>query len=133
MELKIENCKMKIANWRALAALNGRFVRVTTIRGRLAQTGQDVSFIAGAPHFRPIQTGSNRLPNLQFAFFNWHFSVLFSVALCALLFALCSSASAQTIVDKTVASVTNGARATPDRGSMVGSTRRIARPRRVRR
>jgi hypothetical protein len=35
-------------------------------------------------------------------------------ALCSLLFALCPAAAAQTIADKTVASVTNGARATPD-------------------
>lgn len=35
-------------------------------------------------------------------------------ALCALLFALCQSANAQIIVDKTVATVTTGARATPD-------------------
>ncbi len=35
-------------------------------------------------------------------------------ALCSLLFALCSSAGAQTVADKTVASVTNGSRATPD-------------------
>ena len=34
--------------------------------------------------------------------------------LCALLFALCASTQAQVIADKTVASVTNGARATPD-------------------
>jgi hypothetical protein len=35
-------------------------------------------------------------------------------ALCSLLFALCPAAAAQTVADKTVASVTNGARATPD-------------------
>src|SRR6266851_5397788 len=39
---------------------------------------------------------------------------LLPFALCALLLALCSPASAQVIADKTVASVTNGSRETPD-------------------
>jgi hypothetical protein len=56
----------------------------------------------------------HRSSNLQFSFCSFQFSISFCIALCALLLALCSSASAQTIVDKTVASVTNGARATPD-------------------
>lgn len=55
-----------------------------------------------------------RSSHLQFGICNLQFSILFCVALCTLLLALCSSASAQTIVDKAVATVTNGARATPD-------------------
>jgi hypothetical protein len=51
-------------------------------------------------------------PNLQFSFFIFHFSIPF--LLCSLLFALGSTAQAQTIPDKMVASVTNGTRATPD-------------------
>ena len=60
------------------------------------------------------EANRKRSSNLQFSFGTFHFSILFCVALCSLLFALCSSATAQTIADKTVASVTNGARATPD-------------------
>src|ERR1051326_2324558 len=60
------------------------------------------------------EANRKRSSNLQFSFCNFHFSILFCVALCSLLFSLCSSATAQTIADKTVASVTNGARATPD-------------------
>jgi len=60
-------------------------------------------------------------PNLQFSVCNFQFAVsslsplrslLF--ALCSLLFALCSVAQAQTVADKTIATVSNGARATPD-------------------
>ncbi|HXI23495.1 MAG TPA: hypothetical protein VNG71_06445 [Pyrinomonadaceae bacterium] len=105
---------MKIANWSERAALNSRFVALIAICVRLAQTGQDFSFIAGAHHFRPTQTGRNRSPHLHFSIFNFHFAILFFVTLYALLFALCSKTTAQTVVDKTVASVTNGARATPD-------------------
>jgi len=53
------------------------------------------------------------LCTFQFSIFN--FQTLPSLfALCTLLFALCSAASAQTVADKTVATVTNGARANPD-------------------
>src|SRR6266567_1349508 len=58
-----------------------------------------------------------RLPNnLQFAIFIFHFSISSRslLALSPLLLALCSSAPAQTIADKMVATVTNGSRATPD-------------------
>ena len=51
--------------------------------------------------------------NLQFAFFNSQFRFLL-FALCSLLFALGAPTHAQVVSDKTVASVTNGARATPD-------------------
>ena len=49
----------------------------------------------------------------QFALFNFQ-SLSFLAALCALLFAFCPAASAQTVADKAVATVTNGARANPD-------------------
>src|SRR6266702_653388 len=54
--------------------------------------------------------------NLQFAIFNLQFAISsrLLLALCPLLLALGSSAPAQTIADKMVASVTNGSRATPD-------------------
>ena len=48
--------------------------------------------------------------NLHFSLFNFQFALLFL----ALLFALCSLASAQSVPDKMVATVTNGSRATPD-------------------
>jgi len=51
--------------------------------------------------------------NSQFSIFNFQFSFPF-LALCTLLFALGTSASAQIIPDKMVATVTNGSRATPD-------------------
>lgn len=65
-------------------------------------------------HFVRVRVCDNSLPNFQFPFFNWHCLVLFFVALCALLFAPCSSVTAQTVADKTVATVTNGSQATPD-------------------
>ena len=51
---------------------------------------------------------------LHFSIFNFQFSLLSVFALCSLLLALCSTAAAQTIPDKMVATVTNGSRATPD-------------------
>lgn len=56
---------------------------------------------------------SRRICNLHFSIFNFPFLSLLP-ALCALLLALCSTAQAQTIPDKMVATVTTGARATPD-------------------
>lgn len=61
-------------------------------------------------------------PNsFQFLVFNFQFSIslvrarrLLVFAFCPLLLAFCSSAHAQVIADKAVASVTNGSRATPD-------------------
>src|SRR5437660_229711 len=87
-KLKIENCKLEIANCANRTILRHEPDRIA----------------------RRLR---NSICNLQLSFFNFQFSI-FILALCALLFALCSSASAQTVVDKTVASVTNGARATPD-------------------
>ena len=55
-----------------------------------------------------------RSSNFQFSICTFQFSILLPFALCTLLFAVCASANAQVIADKTVASVTNGSRATPD-------------------
>src|SRR5437660_11433174 len=87
-KLKIENCKLEIANCANRTILRHEPDRIA----------------------RRLR---NSICNLQLSFFNFQFSI-FILALCALLFAPCSNASAQTVVDKTVASVTNGARATPD-------------------
>jgi len=91
--LKIENCKLEIANCANRTILRHEHVR--------------------HEHDRIARRLRNSICNLQFSFFNFQFSI-FILALCTLLFAPCSNALAQTIVDKTVASVTNGARATPD-------------------
>jgi len=84
--VQIENCRMKNRNW-------GK---------REAREGNSIACAGGSRS------------NLQFSFFTFQFSFLFVIALCSLLFALCSSASAQSVPDKMVATVTNGSRATPD-------------------
>ena len=103
--MKIENCKMKIANW------SERGPRYIAHSGSLDLVFSSSSVVEV---FANREANGKRSPNLQFAICNFQFSMSFCTALCALLLALCSSASAQTIVDKTVASVTNGTRATPD-------------------
>jgi len=55
-----------------------------------------------------------RRSNFQFSIFNFQFSIPLLFALCPLLLALCPAAHAQVVADKTVATVTNGSRATPD-------------------
>ena len=55
----------------------------------------------------------NPIFNLHFSIFNLQFCWLLLV-LCTLLFGLYGRVQAQSVTDKTVASVTNGARATPD-------------------
>jgi hypothetical protein len=90
--MKIENCKMKISN-----LANGYN------RGPLFTRG------------RPDCLTNRREANFQFSIFNFEFSILFrGLALCASFIGLCLPASAQVIADKTVASVTNGSRSTPD-------------------
>jgi hypothetical protein len=80
--MKIENCKLKIANL-------------------VNRHGCRQSFQA--------------MSNLHFSICNLQFSIsLLPFALCTLLFALCPLAQSQVIADKTVASVTNGSRSTPD-------------------
>ena len=90
--MQIENCKMKNRNWGERKY----------VRKREARDGN------------PIACADGSRSNLQFSFFTFQFSFLFVIALCSLLFALCSSASAQSVPDKMVATVTNGSRATPD-------------------
>jgi hypothetical protein len=90
--MQIENCKIKNRNWGER----------NYVRKREARDGNPIACAGGS--------GSN----LQFSFFTFQFSFLFVIALCSLLFALCSSASAQSVPDKMVATVTNGSRATPD-------------------
>ena len=90
--MQIENCKMKNRNWG-----ERKYVRKREVRDG-----------------NPIACAGGSRSNLQFSFFTFQFSFLFVIALCSLLFALCSSASAQSVPDKMVATVTNGSRATPD-------------------
>src|SRR2546430_2118469 len=87
--MQIENCKSKIADLFDPAA------------GRDGIAGVKV-------------TCSNCAPNLHFSICNLQFSILFFLALCALLLALSAPTRAQTVADKMVATVTNGARPTPD-------------------
>ncbi len=102
--MKIENCKLKIAN-----LIVGHRVQSSS-----RQCPESFSH-------RRAQSFSHNYAvklknNLQFSFFNFHFAISshLLLALCSLLLALCSSAPAQTIADKMVATVTNGSRATPD-------------------
>jgi len=90
--VQIEKCKMKNRNWG-----ERKYVRKREVRDG-----------------NPIACAGGSRSNLQFSFFTFQFSFLFVIALCSLLFALCSSASAQSVPDKMVATVTNGSRATPD-------------------
>jgi hypothetical protein len=61
-------------------------------------------------HQRPLP--AKRIYNLHFSIFNFQFLILPLIAI--LSFGLASSATAQTVPDKIVASVTNGSQATPD-------------------
>ena len=86
--MKIENCKIEIGN---LSAHLRHAVSSNVGPGKLKK-------------------------NFHFSLFTLHFSILLPVVLtlCTLLLAACSSARAQVIPDKMVATVTNGSRATPD-------------------
>ena len=102
--MKIENCKMKIAN-----LILGHRVQ-SSRRHRLESFSH-----RSAQSFSQNCTVTLK-SNLQFSFFIFQFAISSRLlfALCPLLLALGSSAPAQTIADKMVASVTNGSRATPD-------------------
>jgi hypothetical protein len=98
--VKIANCKLKIAN------RNGAGILVW------AKSHYD----CGSPE--PISRLLPRTPKysiciFQFSIFNLQFLFLL-LPLCSLLFALCVPAQAQTVADKAVATVTNGAQAIPD-------------------
>jgi len=105
--MKIENCKMKIANLIVgHRALSSSRHRPESFSHRRAQSLSQNCVVK-------LQN------NLQFSFCNFHFAIPLDLgswlfALCPLLLALCSPAHAQTIADKMVATVTNGSRATPD-------------------
>jgi len=95
--MQIENCKLKIANWRP---------RIVSLSNR-GKTRQNDSV---APS---VSCCAAKICTFHFSIFNFQFLPFFP-ALCALLLALCSAAQAQTIADKTVATVSTGARSTPD-------------------
>ena len=95
--MQIENHKMKLAN---------------CIRRAVHVPERDRSATLQSPPSRKSPIIS--IANLHFSIFNFQFSMFSIFALCSLLFALGSSASAQTVPDKMVATVTNGSRATPD-------------------
>ncbi|PYS33458.1 MAG: hypothetical protein DMF75_09305 [Acidobacteria bacterium] len=95
--MKIENCKMKIAN----LIVGHRAPSSSRHRAESFSRPRAESF---------SQSCAVKLKNnFQFAISS---RLLF--ALCSLLLALCSAAPAQTTADKMVATVTNGSRATPD-------------------
>lgn len=82
--MQVENCKLEIANCRGRQVLRGN-----------------------------RRSASLSIYPFQCSIFNLH-SLAFLFALGVILLALCSASQAQTIADKTVATVTNGARANPD-------------------
>ncbi|HBB99001.1 MAG TPA: hypothetical protein DC054_26790 [Blastocatellia bacterium] len=86
--VKIENCKMKTENFRA---------DITRVGTHLRTDGLDTKSIY----------------IFQFSIFNFQ-SLSLLLPLCTLLFALSASGQAQTVSDKAVASVTNGAQTIPD-------------------
>jgi hypothetical protein len=95
--VQIENCKLKIANLD-----DGIIVIQAEANGLRALERTQPGF----SHTR----NAKRICNFQFSIFNFQFSF---VVFCALLLAP-SLSHAQTVSDKTVATVTNGARANPD-------------------
>ena len=105
--MKIENCKMKIAN----LIVGHRAPSSSRHRAESFSRPRAESF---------SQSCAVKLKNnLQFAICNLQFAIRFTLrpllfALCSLLLTLCSSTPAQTIADKMMATVTNGSRATPD-------------------
>ena len=102
--MKIENCKMKIAN----LIVGHRAPSSSRHRAESFSRPRAESF---------SQSCAVKLKNnFQFSFFNFQFAISSRLlfALCSLLLALCSAAPAQTTADKMVATVTNGSRATPD-------------------
>jgi len=98
--VKIENCKVRIANRNSA----GNLAWVTS-----HYDGSSPEQIS--PLLR--RTAKFSICIFQFAFFNFQCLSLL-LPLCTLLLALGASVQAQTVPDKTVASVTNGAQAIPD-------------------
>lgn len=82
--------------------------------GRAFNADRSQPVIAGRRNQKPALRNANsqfRIRNLEFSIISF---CSFLFALCVLLFTLSWPAQAQVTADKTVASVTNGARATPD-------------------
>lgn len=98
--MQIENCKLEIAN-RRKARSRDKTDRVS-----------DQAPSKSATRFLPQTIRYSQICTFQFALFNFQF--LSILTLCSLLLALSSAAQAQTIADKTVATVSTGARSTPD-------------------
>src|SRR3954467_6622990 len=109
--MQIENCKMRIANCRLTKTrfvenvING--VRISQLRvSRLRVSRSRPS------SKRKSQFGVRQICNFQFSIFN--FQCLLFTVFAILSLGLISAASAQTVPDKIVATVTNGSQATPD-------------------
>src|SRR5215831_1609459 len=85
---------MKIASWHTMVRVYSR----------------DFVDRSGRRTEMPAKT-KRAICTLQFAFFNFQLPVF---AVCLLLSVVCASAQAQTVTDKTVASVTNGSQTVPD-------------------
>src|SRR2546423_207527 len=102
--VQIENCKLKIANLGTGVAR-----RATDFVVNCCDVERHLKCLLAAAGSK----GASSICNLQFSIFNFQFLLLL-FALCSLLFALDASASAQTVSDKIVASVTNGSQTIPD-------------------
>lgn len=96
--MQIENCKLEIANCSSRIASSSDFPLVKNRRNASLASG--------------VSSRAAKIFTFQFSLFNFQFLSIF--ALCSLLLALSSAAQAQTIADKTVATVSTGARSTPD-------------------
>ena len=128
--MQIENCKMKSANSKfqipdSSAARRSPGVSSVLIckeafdlrgirRREIPSANRKSNLECSSPGSRPDGIPSaNRKWNLEFGIWNLQSLISLPFALCALLL-VCSPIRAQIVADKTVASVTNGARATPD-------------------
>jgi len=106
--VQIENCKIEIGDCHKAMGI------VAGSENKLLTAASDMT--AQSPTASRVKFGMNinyrrrpQLFTLDFAIFNFQF-----LFLSLFLVVLCSTANAQVVADKTVASVTNGARATPD-------------------
>src|SRR5437016_12352415 len=107
-EVQIENCKIEIRDChKTIGVVAGREDKLLTAASDVTAqslTASRVKFGMNINDRRRIQ-----ISTFQFPLFNFHF-----LFLSLFLAVLCSTTNAQVVADKTVASVTNGARATPD-------------------
>lgn len=100
--MQIENYKLEISNWRWTRAVA---IQLRSLYYPLAGIRRD-------PIFDSCAATSSTIFTFQFSLFNFQ-SLFPLLALSALLFPFATSTQAQT-TDKTVATVTTGARSTPD-------------------